>query len=783
MGLFASSSCRAQHHGLDSDSRPEPQHHPGPSVQLLTAKLVEHEDHRRTRHVPREPRLDAVKDGGPARVHRPEHFQPPSPPPPRPSGETTSSRHSSTWRRTKSGIFFEGQNARPASPRCPAAAFSLSGTSVCEADTISKSGRSTPPAPTMTAPEQRLHDERGRVILARRAEEDEAEVGAGHQHARAGVVLGDVPGDTERGGACGAAAEVQHGALRGAAEAQERGEAQVGAGHVRARVARTRWVTSLAGRPHSARAFAAAAAASSGTAHARTACRASSDGSARSTSSGWSRNVSAVWWKYRFLIPDTIISTVIPGPIPTMTPHSQSTMSPSFCPPSWRRRRRISSRTKKMVAPNMLPYSLRTCREAARFPVSSASAVSQLSKMARPPGCTAQKRPFQWPQAQRRQRLHQALLDGATEQCRDLGGYADVVAAAAEAHRQGALCPRQRRLRGGHQVEHGALGGAFRVGTNHSGARAIAEQRRGDEGFRAGLVRGAEGHARHQHARAAAGLREVPGHPERAASAVAAVEAEQRALHVRAQAEECGHAVVGARRVRDGVGGQHEVRDVGGRTSPLRDRPRRGRRGQLRHGAFRDAQPRVQRRRGAVQELRMSGDRLVRGVEMALLDARFLTCGGEVVAVGDTEVPVGVLVLAQAVHRVRRADGKHSRRTVWALRLLGLVENSCMMSSGSHSRRSPVGQLMTVHLLSSLIYNVECEELSGQLSSPIGVEQDPATPTEEEDHLMAPPLGALLAVCFPGAATPLGALLVCPHPPPPTRRSPRKCKALSSPVR
>ena len=105
------------------------------------------------------------------------------------------------------------------------------------------------------------------------------------------------------------------------------------------------------------------------------------------------------------------------------------------------------------------------------------------------------------------------------------------------------------------------------------------------------------------------------------------MEVQQRALHRRAQAEERGKAEVGARRVGAGVRGHHEVRDVGGRATPLRNRPRRRRRGQLRHGVLRDAQPSVQRRHAAaVQELRVVGDRLRREVEMALLDARFLTC-------------------------------------------------------------------------------------------------------------------------------------------------------------
>jgi hypothetical protein len=43
--------------------------------------------------------------------------------------------------------------------------------------------------------------------------------------------------------------------------------------------------------------------------------------------------------------------------------------------------------------------------------------------------------------------------------------------------------------------------------------------------------------------------------------------------------------------------------------------------------------------------------------------------------VGDAEVVVGVLVLPDAVGRVRRSDGQHGRRAVSALRLPHLAED------------------------------------------------------------------------------------------------------------
>jgi hypothetical protein len=96
--------------------------------------------------------------------------------------------------------------------------------------------------------EQGLQDESLGTVLVRRAELDEAEVAAGHQHAGAAAVLGHVLGDAERGGARVAAGEVQRRALRGRAEAEERRQAEVGARHVRARVGGEDEVGDVGGR-------------------------------------------------------------------------------------------------------------------------------------------------------------------------------------------------------------------------------------------------------------------------------------------------------------------------------------------------------------------------------------------------------------------------------------------------------------------------------------------------------------------------------------------------------
>ena len=68
------------------------------------------------------------------------------------------------------------------------------------------------------------------------------------------------------------------------------------------------------------------------------------------------------------------------------------------------------------------------------------------------------------------------------------------------------------------------------------------------------------------------------------------------------------------------------MRDVGGRAPPFRDRPRRGRRGELGDGVRGGGQTRVERRQGGVQELRVPGEDLLGPVEVTLPDAGFLTC-------------------------------------------------------------------------------------------------------------------------------------------------------------
>jgi len=122
-------------------------------------------------------------------------------------------------------------------------------------------------------------------------------------------------------------------------------------------------------------------------------------------------------------------------------------------------------------------------------------------------------------------------------------------------------------------------------------------------------------------------------------------------------------SALGARGARAGVGAEDEVGDVGGWAAPLGDGLGRRGRGQLRDGGGGDLHTGVQGRQRAVLEVRVRGEELLVQVDEALLDARLVTYPGElalevgeVLAVCDAEVVVGVLVLGQARRRVRRAD-------------------------------------------------------------------------------------------------------------------------------
>ena len=103
--------------------------------------------------------------------------------------------------------------------------------------------------------------------------------------------------------------------------------------------------------------------------------------------------------------------------------------------------------------------------------------------------------------------------------------------------------------------------------------------------------------------------------------------------------------------------------DVGGWAAPLGDGLGRRGRGQLWDGGRGDLHAGVQGRQRVVGEVRVRGQELLVQVDEALPDARLVAYPGElalevgeVLAVCDAEVVVGVLVLGQARRRVRRAD-------------------------------------------------------------------------------------------------------------------------------
>ena len=57
---------------------------------------------------------------------------------------------------------------------------------------------------------------------------------------------------------------------------------------------------------------------------------------------------------------------------------------------------------------------------------------------------------------------------------------------------------------------------------------------------------------------------------------------------------------------------------------------------------------------------------------------------GEVVALGDTEVPVGELVLVDAVRRVCHADGQYCRGAIGTLSLMDVTQDGVRMGTWSH---------------------------------------------------------------------------------------------------
>jgi len=236
--------------------------------------------------------------------------------------------------------------------------------------------------------------------------------------------------------------------------------------------------------------------------------------------------------------------------------------------------------------------------------------------------------------AERRESVGETALDVVADEDGDLpGGDVAAVAAPGEVHGDDVLGLRYDGLRGGHDLEQRALGRQW-VGTDDDGPSAVAEQALVDERLEAPLLGPVEEQdgdlgADDEHARAAVVLGQVPGEAQRGGAREAAVEVEHGAAHGRAEAQERDQTEVDARDVRAGVGGDDEVRDVGGRAAPLGDGLPAGLRGELRHGGLDDVQPRVEGRRGVVEELRVRAQQLLGVVQVALLHAQLLAWAGD----------------------------------------------------------------------------------------------------------------------------------------------------------
>ena len=124
---------------------------------------------------------------------------------------------------------------------------------------------------------QRLRDEGVKSVPFMGATEGgDGELYADHEHARAAVVLSEVLGQAQGSAAGRATIELEHGAADVGAEAKDHSQPEICTGEqASALVLTTRWVMSVAGRPHPTMALAAADAASPGAALATMSSRAS----------------------------------------------------------------------------------------------------------------------------------------------------------------------------------------------------------------------------------------------------------------------------------------------------------------------------------------------------------------------------------------------------------------------------------------------------------------------------------------------------------------------------
>ena len=254
-----------ENHSLDSESRSKADHDPPLSRGLFSflvdspAQLVQHKYHRRRHHVPvlpqnrparrqlaglqPESRVDVVQDPTAARVHRPKEVVPPhlavaadadAEPERRESVEQTPFQ---VLRREglQPGGDVPGDPARSEphveKVRRPGHQGLRGGHHLEERTLAAVSfgvGVGADDDRARAVAEHRLWDEGVEgVPLPGPTEAGEGELDAGHEDARAAVVLGEVLGQAQRGAPGRAAAELEHGAVDAGAEAQARGQPEV----------------------------------------------------------------------------------------------------------------------------------------------------------------------------------------------------------------------------------------------------------------------------------------------------------------------------------------------------------------------------------------------------------------------------------------------------------------------------------------------------------------------------------------------------------------------------
>ncbi|WVZ96920.1 hypothetical protein U9M48_042500 [Paspalum notatum var. saurae] len=261
---------RSKKHGLNGDSRAERrQHAPFVLGAPLLAHLIQHEDHRGAEHVAvltehspagrqllwpeLEGRVNPVHDPRVARVQHPEEVVP----------LELHAKRRKPVQETPLDIVPDDHRELPADSRRPRpppedGVLALGDDALRRRHDLEEwlligvaHGIGAHDDGAGAVAEEAVVDERLVVAFLLRLGEEQGgdELSADHQDARATVVLGQVLGEAQRRGAGKAAAEVEHGAAHGGAEAQEMDQVDVHAGGVRARVAGDDEVREVGGRP------------------------------------------------------------------------------------------------------------------------------------------------------------------------------------------------------------------------------------------------------------------------------------------------------------------------------------------------------------------------------------------------------------------------------------------------------------------------------------------------------------------------------------------------------